>query len=176
MKKYYKCNLYQIPKKEGYVITHDKGKQNVHGYGKYIFYNNPFNNNDDDTVNDCIVKKIIVTKTINPFVVEEIITGMKFPVVYTEYFNGYIFSDDNKFRSVSLINKLHTFVRVIKWKNKKYGLEEVTDKNELDNYLHIDSEKFETDLLRIWNRGEANMYNVMQEERKRKKKILKKYL
>lgn len=172
MKKYYKCNLYQIPKSEGYINTHDKDMRNVHGYGKYIYYNNPLC--DNNNVSDCIVKEIIVTKTINPFLVKEILTGIKFPVVYTEYFNGYIYPDNNKYGAVSLVNKLHTFVRVVKWKNKKYGLDEVINENELINYLQIDVEKLRIELLSIWNAGEANMYNVIQTEHIKKKKLLKK--
>lgn len=183
MKKCYSCKLIQASSLQGY-ITNDNGGKSLHSSdNKYLYDSNDYISKHDDM----FFGEIIVTKTVNPYMVRELITGMPIPVVYSykkekEYNMPYIWTRHP-------FGKVHTYIRLFKKVDSYYpdrliGLCEIDDSDVILDYLklHSDKEVYKDELFDFFEKGQEKMSNKMLdnrmllEESKNKKVKIKKLI
>lgn len=170
--KCYMCDLMQVSTEQGY-ITKDNGGNNLSQIDMNMIYDIAFWEHEAGTQN-MIHNKIIVTKTINPYIVKELVTGLEIPVLhsYKKYESGkwYVWSRYP-------FGKIHTYVRSLKCdgtsliENKRYaeGFKEICEPYDAICYvehLYPIKEEYKERLLEIFKQGEEKMKNKELEDRK----------
>lgn len=143
MKKYHLMEIYQVPKKVGYLKSGERyfpftfiGKIGI----DYKIYTEP------TIVN---TKKIIMVEKKLPFLVREVKTGIVFPIVN--------FKPILDYQTISCFHKkVHTFV--CSENNILFSLE-VTTSEQIEQYnkMYPDSKKLKEELETIINTGKNNM-------------------
>ena len=156
MKQYCWIRLYQVSPSKGYL-------KNNEIYS--IFYFLP-------TLRDDIVpelehsiesKKIIMVEKISPYQVREVKTGLIFPIVEFKKKP----QEDLEYISTNL-KKVHTFVCS---RENKLISSKVTSSEEIEQYnqSYPDVKKYKEELLAIFEVGESNMENKIEQENQTKK-------
>lgn len=164
---FYEVNLTQVSKEVGYISG---GVRSVDASKDVIAEIN-------ETSNINLLRKIIVEKTPNPYVVKEVITGIYFPVVYC----GIVNVGKNNYMVLSqntLPEKLNTFVKLFSRLDEK-GKAKTEDINpycvnaqEFKEYVwsHKDIKAYYKELMDIYRQGEENMKVKLEEEKEFRRK------
>lgn len=164
----YKCHLYQIPSSVGYLecdnadvskLSDDMQRTLFVGIGSNSL---PLN--------------IFVTRTDNPFVVKDVLTGIELPLVKatrTESEDKDANTNYGKCAFRSGEKRLHTFVKELIYESKEFGDTplEFIDINRNDalkrsfvEYLKIDRDVQEKKIREFLSIGASNMNRALNEE------------
>lgn len=156
MKKYFKTKLLQCDRKQGYVCN-DKELSDETYWS--LFYR----------TSNAVIDDIMVEQTINPFYVQEILTGLSIPVLHcTKDLESNNKENDSVFFP---FGKIHTFVSVLHNKNKKrdivIGLGDPASVDEIEKYIasHQDIETWREKLVKHFTEGKEIMDAKTEEEK-----------
>ena len=173
MKKVYECSLLQVSNEQGYIISGNGDNDLTDVDAKNLFYPYDQYYRNSGEKSDVYFGQILVTKTINKFVVKEIRTGKLIPVIYGIYRPDDLYNSRKRFT----LGQVHTFISNVKTIDSyismpEYsGLEEVTDLKVIEDYLkeHKDKEKFMQELDIFFKNGEIKMQEKIALEKESEK-------
>lgn len=162
MKKYYMCDLIQVPKSVGYISPYDSPYELGKETSEIIF--NP--GTEEFKANN--FKRIIVETTLDPFTVKEIKTGFKIPMMYCK--KDVQTSEEHRKMFMDWFISYTTFVRSLKVKRPEMpecneGLV-VPKVCEVEDYfdLHPNTEVFLEELSQFFIQGLYNLKNRIDSE------------
>lgn len=168
MKKVYECSLLQVSDEQGYIISGngDNNLTEIDARNLFYPYDQYYRNSGEKS--DIFFGQILVTKTINKFVVKEIRTGKLIPLIYGVYRPDDLYNSRKWFT----LGQVHTYISNIKTIDSyismpEYsGLEEETNLKVIEAYLneHRDKEKFMQELDLFFKNGEVKMQKKIQLE------------
>lgn len=136
---YYICNLLQVTENQGYIDSNKPLKSEMEDLIYYGIDNS-----------NCVLNKIIVKKTINPYFVKEIITGKTIPILHSnikieEYYDNF------NYKWIKYpYGKIHTFVNLL----KVYDISDPKQQLGLKKATYYDIEKYiiEHKNIEMWQR------------------------
>lgn len=162
---YYVCDLLQVSDEQGYI------RLNELSYSTLNLTPDTWNMlyKEDSKIGNY---KIIVKKTLNPYIVKEIITGKKIPLLqnytYRECKDSMLLH-----YTVYPFIRVHTFVRKLYTEENKdvkiSGLKRIRDENVIIQYKkrHSDEKSWENELNLYFLNGKKKMLNKQKSENKK---------
>lgn len=181
--KCYKCKLLQVSNEQGYIVK-DSGGRNLCNNDFNFVYGDGFSVGYGKEVN-MVFDTIIVTRTINPCIVKELITGIEIPLLHSYKKIEY---NDEYCHAKYPFGKIHTYVRIVHkqgtpfnpYKKFLFGMDEVCNPCTVTKYVqnHLDKEAYKNQLLDFFKKGEEKMNakinqseELLKQEKKNQKKV-----
>lgn len=164
MKRYYHCDLIQVPKDEGYISPYYKPSDLDEGTNNILF------NSDSVDFKQADFPKIIVERSINPFRAKEIKTGFSLPMMYCG--KEQMSWGTNQKMALDFLVLYTTFVRTLEIKNPdssydEMGFLEVESKEKVEEYLdlHPNKNAFYEEICELYKQGIYNLNAKLELEK-----------